>query len=151
MIAVRQSGQPLDVHAQQAGEGFGLGFAQLRELRRHILHRAMPLAQLYAAQGRRCRLVAHGAQAGVEAVAAQRADEPFCALGGADVRGELRGIPALPIGDPSPRKVLDGVRADGLREIAQGLAGKVVVARGERAVAGVGDDIRLGGAAAAPG
>ena len=51
----------------------------------------------------------------------------------------------------SRRQLLDGVRADGLREIAQGLAGKVVVARGERAVAGVGDDIRLGGAAAAPG
>jgi hypothetical protein len=43
---VGDRGQPLHVHAEQAGEQLGLHLAQLRELLGHVGHRAVVLAQL---------------------------------------------------------------------------------------------------------
>jgi hypothetical protein len=39
-------GQPLYVNTEQVGEGLGLGFTQLRELRCDVRDRAVVLAQL---------------------------------------------------------------------------------------------------------
>ena len=50
MVAVGQGGQALDVDAEQAGERLGLGLAELGELGRDVLHRAVPLAELDAGE-----------------------------------------------------------------------------------------------------
>ena len=46
VLASGQGGQALDGHAQEPGEGLGLGLAQLVELAGHVAHGAVPLAQL---------------------------------------------------------------------------------------------------------
>ena len=52
MLTVGERGKALDVDSEQARERVGLGVTELRELGRDVLHRAMPLAQLHAGQGR---------------------------------------------------------------------------------------------------
>ena len=54
-VAVGDGGQPLHVGADQPADHRGLGLAQLRELRRHVRHRAVVLAELPAAGDRRGR------------------------------------------------------------------------------------------------
>ena len=50
VLAASQGGQPLDVHAEDAGERIGLGVTEVSELGRDRSDRAMPLAQLDACQ-----------------------------------------------------------------------------------------------------
>lgn len=148
MVPGREGGQPLDVDAEQSGEGVGLGVAEGRELLGDALHRAVALAQLDPREA----TGTDGSGGGSEAVGRQRGDEGARAgrwVGAG--RGELPGIPGLETGDALAGEVRDGVGADLVVEVAQGLRGQAVVVRGKRLVAGVGDDEGSGGSAATPG
>ncbi len=46
MVALRERGEALDVHAEQSREGLALGLAEVGELGGDVLHRAVTLAQL---------------------------------------------------------------------------------------------------------
>ncbi len=88
--AAGQRRETLDVDAEQAGEGVGLGLAEGRELARDLLDRAVALAQLDA--GERARADRSGR--GGEAVLGERVDEGVGPRGGVGAGGvEPSGIP----------------------------------------------------------
>ena len=148
MVPGREGRQPLDVHAEQSREGVGLGVAEGRELLGDALDRAVALAELDAGEA----TGSDGSGGGGEAVRGQRGDEgarPGCGVGARG--GEQPGIPGLESGDARAREVRDGVGADRVLEVVQGLGGQRVVVRRKGLVAGVGDDEGAGGAAAAAG
>ena len=146
MVAPREGGETLHVHAEQAREGVGLGLAEGGELGGGVLHRAVALAELDAGQAART----DGSGGGGEAVLAERLDEGGGACGRVGARvGEPNGIPLLERRDAAAREVGDGPRAGGGLEEAQHLDGERVVVGLEGAVSGVGDDVGAGRAAAA--
>ena len=133
-----QGGEPLDVHAEQARDGFGLGVAELGELLRHPPDWAVPLAELDTVKsaggdrtsGRR------------EAVLGHHLDEDVGASGDVGPRlGEPRRIPALEAGHPLVSEGGDRVGPSVLVEVAQGLAGELVVGAGQGAVPSLGDHV----------
>ncbi len=96
VLAVGKSRQALDVDSEQARERVGLGVAELWELGRDVLNRAMSLAQLHAGQrsplsdrsgGRR---EAIGDQRGCERVGPRTDVVAGC--------GQLDGIPLFEVG-----------------------------------------------------
>ena len=85
VVAVGQGGQALDVDAEQAGERLGLGLAELGELGRDVLHRAVALAELDAGE-RPAPAVPRAGRRSV-AVVVERVDEGRGAGGGVVARG----------------------------------------------------------------
>ena len=144
MGATGEGGEPLDVHAEQPGDGLGLGVTELGELLGHAPHGAVPLAELHAGE----TAGADGAGRGGEAVLGHRLDEEIGP--GHDVvarGGEARGIPALEAADPFVGEGRDGLGSTVRGEVAQGLDGELVVVGRERPVAPLGDDVGAGRAA----
>jgi hypothetical protein len=140
--------EPLDVHAEQAGDGLGLGVAELGELLGHSPHRAVSLAELDAGQAAR----ADRPGAGREAVLGHRLDEDR-RPGHNVVSGGVEAcrIPALEAADSLPREGGDGVGSSVLVEVTQGLGGEFVVGARQRAVPPLGDHVGTGRTAPAAG
>ena len=137
-VAVGDGGEALDVDVEQAPEGGRLGVAQLRELRGDVLDRAVVLAQLDAGAVR-------GDRGGVPVVGQRLGERGGAVLGAV----EAVAVAVLELGDPRLGERLDrGVAAGGLQE-AQRAGGEVVVGARAGGVAGVGEGVAAGGAAAA--
>ncbi|AIF40848.1 hypothetical protein HX89_07715 [Dermacoccus nishinomiyaensis] len=139
MVTVREGGEALHVHAQDLGERGTLGLAELGVARRDVLHRAVPLAQLYAGERGSLR---DGTRRGGKALTGQGACEGVGAGvgvvtggldGGTDAVGQLAGA-FLRDGD-------ECLLAPELDEVRDDLRGESVVAVGHRAVAGFGEDV----------
>src|SRR5690606_20458255 len=104
-VAVGDGRQPPHRGAEQAREGLHLRLAQLRELRRHVPHRAVVLAQLLAAAGR--GRLGRGSRV---AVVGQRLGE----LAHPRLRGHAlqeRPVAGLQLGDLAPRELGDRPRS----------------------------------------
>ena len=139
VVTVREGGQALHVHAQDLGERGTLGLAELGVARRDVLHRAVPLAQLYAGERGSLR---DGTRRGGKALTGQGACEGVGAGvgvvtggldGGTDAVGQLAGT-FLRDGD-------ECLLSPELDEVLEDLRGESVVAVGHRAVAGFGEDV----------
>ncbi len=95
MLASREGREALDVDAEQSRERVGLGLAQLGELSRDMMHRAVTLAHLYAGP----RPLADRTRGRGEPVAAQRRDQGLRPSGGRVTDGgQVGGIPGLEVG-----------------------------------------------------
>ena len=140
MVAGGQGSESLDVDAEQAGEGGRLGLAQLRELLGDMVHRAVPLADLYAGQGAHADRPGRGG----EAVEGQRIDQGRGP--GRRVVPRSADLVLVPLDDGAGAGGGEGVDAatTGLVEEAQHLGGEVGIPRREHLMTGVGDDIRAG-------
>jgi hypothetical protein len=139
-VAVRDGREALHVHVEQPPEGGGLGVAELRELRGHVAHRAVVLAQLdaEAVLGRGGRVPVVG----------QRVGERRRSIGDGDVAQPV-GVAVLQLGAAGLGEALDGGGAGHVGEEAQGAGRQVVVGRGPVGVAGVGEGVQPGRAPAA--
>ena len=139
VVAVGERGQALDVYPEQAGERVGLGLAELGELPRDVLHRAVPLTQLraeprYAGGGRPDR--------GGVAVGGQGLGEGFRARrNGLAGRLDPRPVPALELAEALLGEGADGAVAEAGAQVAQRRRREVVVAGRHHGVAAVGGDV----------
>ena len=140
MVAGGQGSEPLDVDAQEGGEGRCLGLAQLRELLGHVVHRAVPLADLDAGQGAGTDRSGRGG----ETVEGEGLDQGVSA--GGRVVPDAADLVAVALHDRLGPGRGEGVHTSGARlvEEAQHLGGEVGIPRREHLMTGVGDDIRAG-------
>ena len=129
-VAVGDRGQPLHVGADQPADHRGLGLAQLRELRGHVRHRAVVLAELPAAGDRRGR--------GSVALGGERGGECLGPVDRSHRRARSRPAPRRSRRALEPGQLLLGHGADGVGtagggDVAQRGQGQVVVGVRERA------------------
>ena len=143
VLAMGEGGQALDVNSEHARERFGLGVTELRERFCDVLNGAVPLAQLYAGQG---RALSDRSGGGGETVGGQRHRQCLGARGEVlACFGELRGIPLFKLGVAFVGEVTHGVDAGTLCQKAQRRGGDVVVVAAHGIVTGFGQDVCAGG------
>ena len=146
MVAVGERGQPLDVHAEQPRERIGLSVAELGKLPGHVLHGAVPLAELYAGErARACRGRPRGGPRRRSRRGSARAPGRRCAPAGRRPRRRARRHTAPRAA--AIRCCANAVTASSpglVGEEAQRLGGEVVVVGLERLVAGLADDVGPG-------
>lgn len=137
MVALGERGEPLDVGADEPGEGLGLCLAQLGHLLGDVLHRAVALAQLDAGQS----VVADGADRGRVPVAAQGAHEGLRPLGRMGSGGLHHvDVALLETGRAGAGEGVDGVVSRAVAQEAHRLDRHVVVVGGQLLVPGLGND-----------
>ena len=151
VISVREGGESLDVHAEQARERVGFSVTELRKFPGGVLDRAVTLTELYAGQPGRVplppvrRVRTDGAGRGGETVARQRGDEGVDPGGGVGPGGgQLDGIPLLERADAGLGEATDRVVAGLGGQEAQRLGREVVVVGLERLVAALAEDVGSG-------
>jgi len=132
---VSDGGKSLYVAAEQAGEGLGLRFAQLREFLCHVRDRAMMLAHLVTAGGVACR---RG-----ETVDRQRIGKSLWAIAGFRGRDE-RTVSLFEVRDAVAGEGHDGGVATGLGQESKCVYGKLVILLIEPVPAGLGHDEHFG-------
>ena len=138
--------------AEQSGEGLGLGITKLGKLAGHMLHRAVPLADLDAVRLAIRAWVPYGSGGGGEAFLAQRLRQGVGPGGGVTAHcGETSGIPALEVGNPPGRERSHRIVTQGVREESQGVPSEIVVVGDQRPLTGRGDDPGAGRATTTPG
>ena len=132
----------LNVNTEQARERVGLGVAELWELCRDVLHRAMPLAQLHTGKG---RALTDGSGGRRETVGGQCRGQRLGAcrdvLAGV---GELRGIPLLGVVAALLGELAHGILAGMIGEKTQRRRGDVVAVTAQTNVTGLGQDVCAG-------
>src|SRR5689334_22260300 len=146
-VAVRDRSEPPYRGAKQPAESLGLGLAELRELGRHVRHRAVVLAELRRTFADPDR--GRGARGRGVAVGGQRLGQRLDPAGQLSP-GHRRRVPALQVGHLPAGELGDRLRARRLGQETQRTAGQVVVGVLEGTAARVGDDKHLGRAAPAP-
>lgn len=150
MVTVGQRGQPLHVHAEQPGERVSFSVTERRKFPSGVLHRAVPLAELYAGEPACTARLAHRPGRCREAVAGQGADKHVhTSRGLRSCTGELGGIPLLELAHASLGEPLHRTLAGLLRQEAQRLGGEVVVVGLESLVTSLAEHEGLGRSAAA--
>lgn len=145
MVPARQRRESLDVHTEQARERVGLGVAEGRELRRHVLDGTVALANLDTGQlggtTRDTATVTDGACGSSVTIGAQGLDEQVGPRGRVVTGlGQHGGIPLLEDSDALTGEFGHGVRSHGLVQVAQHLDREDVIVGIERPMARLGDD-----------
>ena len=142
VLAMGEGRETLDVNSEQARERVGLGVTELWELGRHMLNRAMSLAQLHSGQW---RALSHRSGRRREPVGGQCCCQRFCTCGDVLARvGELDGIPLFELGAAFAGELAHGILASMLRKKAQRRGGHVVAVASHAIMAGLGQDVGAG-------
>lgn len=135
--------QALDVDPEQARESVGLGVTELWELGSHVLHRAMPLAQLYAGQRRALSDRSGGCGETVDGQCRRQ-----CRGTRGDVitgLDELNRVARFELGGSFLGEVAHRILTGVFSKEAQRRGGDVVVVAAHAGVTGFGQDVCAGG------